>query len=1426
MKINISSKFGYFRPRVLVVLTAVLGSLGASLGYLSFGASQGQQSSAGTRTAVAQPANFAAQQALTNLQQKTRTQLVTQVSRQTGNFNFVKAPAGRWLTTDKASGSPETRARAFLAAQGALVGMSDAERSSLVRSSVPVTGSDLHFLKVETDSLGVTHVKFDQFYRGFPVLGARLIVHMDGNGITAVNGDYVPDITLSTAPVLNEEFARQAAVNASRKSGTEGNLQIAKAELAVYPLGLLEGFAVQSRLAYAVEVSGPKTREQVWIDANSGATLNKISLRPDALFRIAYSPQYDPNNPDMFVIRKEGDPPISPIPGQNSEIDNLYDFTGYTYNFYASAFGRDSYDAAGKIMRTVLLVNEQCPNAYWNGSTTNYCPDFDEDDVVSHEWSHAYTEYTHGLIYSYQSGALNESYSDIFGETVDLLDGVDGSGGNDNVNHAEYGDNGTGVITKTGGGERFQLGEDFQGLNQPAAGILRDMYTPTAFGNPDKVSSPLYSCGSGDSGGVHNNSGVPNHAYALAVDGGTFNGQTITGIGLTKGAAIWFRAESVYQTPTTNFAAHQQAIETSCGDLIGKDIYIPRTDSTAHDVSPEKITAQDCVEVHKAMLAVEMSAAIPCNFPPLLDPATPALCDHFQPILSENWENGLNGWTLLSVGEENNAAGVIVANPDWPGTNWVIRGNLPDGHVGNAAFAIDSTDGTCAAGGDHAGHFAIISPAITVPAGATKLQASFDHYVQTETGYDGGNLLVKVNGGAFTVVPQQNYIFNPPNAQLSAAVNPGAGNTDPKAGEYAWTGANLADGVGSWGTTIVDLSTLAQPGDTVQLKFDFGQDGCGGANGWFVDNIRVFNCPVLPGPLLSVGSDYENPDTDGSFTLNWVRPAGATGPDLLQVSQTSCAPLISDTADNLNNWTAANDGIGAGNWLTSSAKPQHTGNSAFWASTTEANSGDATLTFNNPIQIPSSGVTTLKFSEWYFNEDDDRGYVEVSTDNGASWTPIYTNARPMGDLPNTGASAFANEDLTPQELNLTIYSGQAIRLRFRYSQGPTDYFLFVTYGWYIDDISIVNDSWLDVAGTTSTSFVDHKPSGSYCYRVRTSFLLGTDTVPSQFSNVVNVTVAPGVNPSPTPIATPSGTPGATPTATATATASPSATSTATPSATATATPTGTPSPTPTATPTATAAELQNISTRVSVKTGEQVGIGGFIVQGNAPKKVVIRGLGPSLKSVPGRLADPFLELRDDHGVLLASNDDWRSTQEAEITASGLAPSNDKESAIVRQLDPGNYTAILSGAGNSTGIGLVEIYDLDKNFSPRLGNVSTRGPVETGDNVLIGGFILRGNNPHNTLVRALGPELTAFGVAGALQDTTVELRDINGTLVMSNDNWKDSQKTEIEATGLAPTDDRESAVVKSLASGNYTVIVAGKNNTVGIGLVEVYNLEPQ
>lgn len=258
-----------------------------------------------------------------------------------------------------------------------------------------------------------------------------------------------------------------------------------------------------------------------------------------------------------------------------------------------------------------------------------------------------------------------------------------------------------------------------------------------------------------------------------------------------------------------------------------------------------------------------------------------------------------------------------------------------------------------------------------------------------------------------------------------------------------------------------------------------------------------------------------------------------------------------------------------------------------------------------------------------------------------------------------------------------------------------------------------------------------------------------------------------------------------------------------------------------------AGSLLNISTRLQVLTADQVLIGGFIVTGNMPKRVILRAIGPSLEAfgISGPLVDPVLELRAGDGSLIMSNDNWTSDQD-EIDKTGLAPSDPKESAILATLEPGSYTAIVSGKDGGTGVGLVEAYDLDQTVDSQLGNISTRGFVATGNNVMIGGFIVDGEagSGANVLVRALGPTLTDFGVTGALADPTLELRDGQGTLVSSNDNWILSpQKGEIDGTGLAPQKDLESVVLETLAPGAYTAIVAGQNGGTGVALVEAYRL---
>lgn len=290
---------------------------------------------------------------------------------------------------------------------------------------------------------------------------------------------------------------------------------------------------------------------------------------------------------------------------------------------------------------------------------------------------------------------------------------------------------------------------------------------------------------------------------------------------------------------------------------------------------------------------------------------------------------------------------------------------------------------------------------------------------------------------------------------------------------------------------------------------------------------------------------------------------------------------------------------------------------------------------------------------------------------------------------------------------------------------------------------------------------------------------------------------------------------------------PSCSPTPTPAASASPSPSVSASPSPTATP----ANLQlvNISGRSMVQTDDNVAIAGFIVQGSGLKRVIVRGLGPSLRDngvpVAGALQDPILELRDAQGGSV-TNDNWRSSPQAsEIEQTNLAPPDDRESAIVASLPSGNYTAIVRGVNNTTGIGLAEVYDLNSTNGTQLGNLSVRANVLTEDNVLIDGVIVHGGSAKRVLFRGIGPELHDRGVTGELSDPAMELHDENGALMASNDNWRNaSNASEIEASGLAPTNDREPAILLTLSPGNYTSITRGVNSTTGIALAEAYKLD--
>jgi hypothetical protein len=248
-----------------------------------------------------------------------------------------------------------------------------------------------------------------------------------------------------------------------------------------------------------------------------------------------------------------------------------------------------------------------------------------------------------------------------------------------------------------------------------------------------------------------------------------------------------------------------------------------------------------------------------------------------------------------------------------------------------------------------------------------------------------------------------------------------------------------------------------------------------------------------------------------------------------------------------------------------------------------------------------------------------------------------------------------------------------------------------------------------------------------------------------------------------------------------------------------------------------------------VQTGANVGIGGFIITGSAPMHVLLRAIGPSLtqSGVPDALADPVLELHGPGAFVTITDDNWRDdpVQEAAIIATGIPPTNDFESAIDTTLNPGAYTAIVRGNGNTSGVGLFEVYDLSLAVPAKLANISTRAFVDTGANIVIAGFILGNHNGDDrTVLRGIGPSLTALGVPNALANPMLELRDSNGALLIANNDWQDdpTQAAELTAAGLAPTNNLESGIATTLPPGLYTALLTGVSNGTGVGLVEVYD----
>ncbi|PQA92514.1 Por secretion system C-terminal sorting domain-containing protein [Chryseobacterium piscicola] len=709
------------------------------------------------------------------------------------------------------------------------------------------SAQDLVFVKEFTDNYGLKNVFYAQVYKGVPVYDGVLKFHFNKNEeLTSINGNIIPNINDTGIAEITKQNAIEKAksvVKDQKLSFAELPLEVGKFRLLIFPKGLAQNEIVQSHLAYEIEITNKNdVREYLYIDAHTGKIVEQFTGIHNVLDRKLY--ETNTTNPTNLKW-SEGDP----LPGTLDQWQQNEVITSeHVYNFFKNAFNYISYDGADHSMTTINNnPNISCPNANWNGTTANYCTGTAADDVVAHEWGHAYTEYTSELIYSYQSGAINESYSDVWGETIDLLNNYQDAGENLAVR----------TSTTCTGTQRWKMGEDTTSFGGP----IRDMWNPNCNNDPGNMNDTYYHCATTDSGGVHINSGVGNRLYSLLVDGGTYGGYTITPIGFTKAAHLWWRAQAVYLTSTSGYETFANALEASFNDLVGINLQGLSTTSTPAGLSGQIFAAGELQNLQNALLAVKLRTPPPasCNFLPILA-AAPALCTNATsaPLFQETWENGMGNWTVSNIG----------VTPTWTPRNWAIDTTLPKGRAGKGIFGIDPVNGNCSTDFQN-GTLRLESPLITFPAyTAGNYEMAFNHYVTTENLYDGGNIKYSLNGGAWTLLPASAFTTNPYNKTLA-----NTGNDNPIKNQPAFSGTDGGGLEGSWGRSVVNLSLIGvTPNSNIKFRFEMGTDGCNGVEGWYIDEVYVYNCSFAS---LSVEetvktkglSVYPNP-TNGIITIS------------------------------------------------------------------------------------------------------------------------------------------------------------------------------------------------------------------------------------------------------------------------------------------------------------------------------------------------------------------------------------------------------------------------------------------------------------------------------------------------------------------------------------------------------------------------------
>lgn len=694
--------------------------------------------------------------------------------------------------------------------------------------------------EVQTKLLRETKGIDGRFYRryqatrdGVPVLGAELTVEISAAGaIEGVSGAISPQTFIAPAAPPGNNTGSVDFFTSARAALLTEHPNALQWNVSEQPLAWARTNPWRNnpndplRLTRVFHVSEPAGNhaEMVYLDSATGRPVFRHALSCTLNRRLYHSSTAEFNS-----VWREGDA----FPGSlNLEDTELLISTAETYNLFARTFARSSFDGNNGEMRGITSASlTNCPNANARGNLVRHCTGVVADDVVVHEWSHNYTYSMNGLLYAYESGAINEAMADIFGECVDLLNGRGNDAGTN--------------LPRTGcddGNFRWHIGEDLTAIDTS----LRDLWLPECKNDPSSRSSNDYACLTAitDNGGVHTNSGLVNRAFTLLTDGGNLNGDTIMAIGMTRALHLFQHTNANYVTSVTDFYAFGDMLIRSAEDLVG----VPLTKLTLVDLpaatSSDVFSWAHVQEVIKVVRATELQKESPCLSLPTLEQDPPEPCasaqiDRFGLVFNEDWEGGLINW-------DTTESPLIASN--WDPKPWRTMNELPDGRPGFGAYAPNPRSGNCRTDFE-SGRADLTSQIIRLPLTETEFILTFDHYYAVQKDYDGGFLFVSRNGGNFVLVQDQHFLFNGYDGQLQSSFN----NDNPLAGQRAFTGADFNSTSGTWGRSIVDLAAVGvEPGDDIRLRWTMSHDGCDGWLGWFLDDVQVGFCGLsaLPVDLL------------------------------------------------------------------------------------------------------------------------------------------------------------------------------------------------------------------------------------------------------------------------------------------------------------------------------------------------------------------------------------------------------------------------------------------------------------------------------------------------------------------------------------------------------------------------------------------------